>query len=38
MGAEMGRDRGLPQFAQRRVLDLPHALAGHTQAPADHVK
>jgi hypothetical protein len=31
-------DRRLPQFAERLDLNLTHALAGHTQTPADHVK
>jgi len=38
MGAKAGHDSGLPQFAQRRVLDLPHPLAPDTKTPANHVQ
>jgi hypothetical protein len=31
-------DSRLPQFSKRLDLNLTHALAGHTQTPADHVK
>jgi hypothetical protein len=36
MGAKAGHDSGLPQFAQRRVLNLPHTLTPDTQTPANH--
>jgi hypothetical protein len=38
IGAQAGHDSGLPQFPQRRILDLPHPLAPDTQTPANRVQ